>query len=84
MVLRIILRYLANNEYIVEKLAESKLFRRTAQLTVYIFHRTHMANITEHLSSNPKQFSQQLNDIIKSFYNNLQKEIEQTKQNMKK
>ena len=86
MVLRIIFRYLANNEYLVNKLSDSKLFRRTAQLTVYIYHRTKAAKnqITWQLSSDPKQFSQQLNNIIKNFSNNLRKEIEKAKENLKK
>ncbi|XP_071789193.1 protein NCBP2AS2 homolog [Asterias amurensis] len=35
MPLRFLLRYLANNEQLIEKLAESRIMRRLAQMTAY-------------------------------------------------
>ncbi|XP_076309909.1 protein NCBP2AS2 homolog [Tachypleus tridentatus] len=37
MVLRALFRYLVNNEYLIEQLANSYPIRRAAQLTAYIF-----------------------------------------------
>ena len=84
MVLRNILHYFANNEYVVDKLAKSKLFRRTAQLIVYNLHQKRLSNFRQKLSSHPKQLSQQICDVFKRFSENLQKEIEQSKQSSKK
>ncbi|KAK7092978.1 protein NCBP2AS2 homolog [Littorina saxatilis] len=39
MPLRVLLRYLMNNEQLTQKLAESYPVRRAAQLTAYVFHR---------------------------------------------
>jgi len=39
MALRMLLRYLANNEQLVQRLAESYPVRRAAQLTAYVFFR---------------------------------------------
>lgn len=40
MVLRYILRYLANNEQLINRIAESYPIRRAAQLTIYLFQRS--------------------------------------------
>lgn len=40
MVIRMILRYLANNEQLVQRLAESYPVRRAAQLAVSVFYRS--------------------------------------------
>lgn len=40
MVLRIILRYLAHNEQLVQKLSESYPIKRSAQLVAYVFLRS--------------------------------------------
>ncbi|XP_076453211.1 protein NCBP2AS2 homolog [Babylonia areolata] len=39
MPLRAVLRYLLNNEQLIQKVAESYPVRRAAQLTAYMFHR---------------------------------------------
>jgi len=40
MVLRFLLRYLVNNEKLIDRIAESYPIRRAAQLTIYMFHRS--------------------------------------------
>lgn len=40
MVFRYLLRYFANNEQLINKLAESYPVKRAAQLTVYLFQRS--------------------------------------------
>jgi len=40
MVFRFILRYLANNEQLINRMAESYPVRRAAQLTIYLFQRS--------------------------------------------
>lgn len=40
MVVRMILRYLANNEQLVQRLSESYLMRRAAQSLVSVFYKT--------------------------------------------
>ncbi|KAL8610828.1 hypothetical protein ACOMHN_056683 [Nucella lapillus] len=39
MPIRALLRYLMNNEQLIQKIAESYPIRRAAQLTAYMFHR---------------------------------------------
>uniref|UniRef100_T1H7F5 Uncharacterized protein n=1 Tax=Megaselia scalaris TaxID=36166 RepID=T1H7F5_MEGSC len=39
MVLRILMRYLANNEHLVQRLSESYPVRRAAQIAVSVFYR---------------------------------------------
>jgi hypothetical protein len=66
MVLRFIFRYLANNEHIVSRLAESYPVRRAAQLVVYLFTRGQQA------ASNP-QFSV---ERLRSFTARLRAELQ--------
>jgi len=40
MPLRFLLRYFANNEKLIDRIAESYPVRRAAQLTIYLFHRS--------------------------------------------
>lgn len=49
MVLRFLFRYLANNEHIVSRLAESYPVRRAAQLVVYLFTRGQQAAANQQL-----------------------------------
>lgn len=84
MVLRSFLRNLVHNEYIVNKLAESKLFKRVAQLTIVLFYRMKGSKVARQISSDPQKFNQQTNEFLKRFYNNLQKGINEGKRNEKK
>lgn len=67
MVLRFLMRYLANNEQLVNRLAESYPIRRAAQWTIYLFSRT------KAISANPQardkllsEFTQIVQRILKS------------------
>lgn len=74
MVLRILIRFLANNEKLVEKLAESRPIRRAAQLTVYMMN--HSKSLK--LSSNPQEFRQQLMDILRRMSSNMKDALQDT------
>jgi hypothetical protein len=77
MVLRFLFRYLANNERIVSRLAESYPFRRAAQLAVYLYIRG------QQVASDPQLGAERL----RSFTARLQaacKEISQASKEFKK
>lgn len=80
MVLRFLMRYLANNEQIVNKLADSKPVRRAAQLVVYIINRSSANG----LPTSPKELGQQWKSLFSRFSNNLQQEITNAKEELKK
>lgn len=81
--IRALLRYLANNEQLVNRLAESYPIRRAAQIAVSMFYRS--KSIVE--EQNLKQFTpERFKSLMKSFRANLKQEIEAAKneQNRKK
>ncbi|XP_055621117.1 protein NCBP2AS2 homolog [Toxorhynchites rutilus septentrionalis] len=81
MVLRMILRYLANNEQLIQRLAESYPMRRTAQFIVSAYYRSRSIVQERKLENmTPEQFKR----ILKSFKDNIKQEIESTKQQTKK
>lgn len=84
MVLRHFIRNLIHNEYIVNKLAESKLFRRIAQLTIVLFYRMKGSKSAGQITSDSLKFRLNSNDIIKRFYDSVQKQINDAKRNVKK
>lgn len=81
--LRFLMRYLANNEQLVQKLAESYPMRRAAQFLVSAFYRSKMI-AEDHNVHRLAEFSP---DKFKAFFNtfkqNLRQEIEQAKQEIK-
>lgn len=76
------MRYLANNDQLVERLSQSYPIRRAAQICVAAFYRTKSSPfVAEHLENfTPQRFKQ----LIQSFQNNLKKEIEAAKEELKR
>lgn len=77
--LRFLLSRLANNEKLLEKLSNSYVIRRAAQLTVAAFYKgksiAHQQNIQ---NMTPDRFR----SFITSFLNNLKQEIEAAKKQL--
>lgn len=81
MVLRLLMRYLANNEQLVQKLSESYPIRRAAQLLVAAFHQSKSFASEKGLTEfTPEKFR----SLINSFKENVKKEIETAKEELKK
>lgn len=81
MVFRILFRYLANNEQLIQRMAESYPMRRAAQLLIAAFYRS--KSIAEKRGLNeltPDRFR----NFFKSFQTNLKQEIEGAKDQLKK
>ncbi|XP_060528412.1 protein NCBP2AS2 homolog isoform X2 [Cylas formicarius] len=82
MVFRFLIRYLANNEHLVQKLSESYPMRRAAQLVVRVMF--HGKNFIEenrlHEKLTPEQFKTLMRDIAENF----QKQIKQTQENLQR
>jgi mediator of RNA polymerase II transcription subunit 9 len=81
MVLRFLFRYLANNEQIVNRLAESYPVRRAAQLMVYLFTRGQQA------ASDPRLSAERLRSFrarLQVELQNARKEIMQASKEFKK
>jgi mediator of RNA polymerase II transcription subunit 9 len=78
--IRFLLRYLANNEQLVQRLSESYIMRRLAQTSVSLFHRTKDLAMEAKLTEfTPERFK----SFINSFKQNLKAEIENAKKNQK-
>uniref|UniRef100_A0A6V7J326 Uncharacterized protein n=1 Tax=Bracon brevicornis TaxID=1563983 RepID=A0A6V7J326_9HYME len=82
--LRFFLRYLANNERLVQKLAESRPMRRAAQFVVYLWLRGKSLPGVQQMSSDPQQFATQLRSFARRYVEELKKGIEEAKQELKK
>ncbi|XP_055374185.1 protein NCBP2AS2 homolog [Condylostylus longicornis] len=81
MVLRLIFRYLANNEQLVQKLSESYLVRRAAQLTISLFYKSkNFAETYKVDELSPKRFK----SFVESFKTNIKQEIDGAKEQLKK
>lgn len=76
MVLRFLLRYFANNEQLVQRLAESYPIRRAAQLLVAAFLRS--KNVAESRGLNDLS-PDKLRRFFEQFKTNLKQEIEDVK-----
>lgn len=76
MVLRFLMRYLANNEEVVNKLADSRPIRRAARFVVYLMNRSS-------LPTNHQEFGKQWTSLLTKFTANLKKEIAQAKEEIK-
>lgn len=79
MPLRTILRYLANNEHLVQKIAESYPVRRAAQLAVAVFFRG-----KEKLSDMDPQKVNRLVSFFRKFSQNVKEGIDEAKTKLKK
>lgn len=81
MVIGMILRYLANNEQLVQRMAESYPMRRAAQLLVAAFFKSKSIAEQRGLTElTPDKFK----TFFKTFNNNLKQEIEGAKNELKK
>lgn len=79
--IRFLMRYLANNEQLINRLAESYPMRRAAQMTVSLFYRGKVIAERHNLHENmtPEKFK----SFMQSFRNNLKQEIEAAKKELK-
>lgn len=81
MVLAILLRYLGNNEQFVQRLSESFVIRRAAQLCVAAFYRSKIIAEKRGLNEmTPDRFR----NLMAAFQTNLKKELEGVKEEIKK
>lgn len=76
MVLRLLIRYFANNEQLVQRLSESYPIRRSAQLLVAAFLRS--KNVAEQRGINDLS-PEKLRRFFQQFRTNLKEEIEDIK-----
>lgn len=81
MVLRIILRYLANNEQLIQRLAESYPMRRAAQLLVNAYYRSRLVAQDKKLA---EMTPEKLKNMLAAFKDNVKQEIEAAKKDLKK
>jgi len=79
--LRAIFHYLLNNEQLINRLAESKPIRQSAQFVVYILIRTGMIHGTHRTLSSPREFVKQLKDITEELKRQLEKAKDELKKN---
>jgi len=77
--LRALFHYFLNNENLINKLAESKPIRQSAQFVVYVLIKTGMIHGTRTISS-PRDFVKQLRDIAQQ----LKQQLEESKNEFKK
>lgn len=81
MVLRLLMRYFANNEQLVQRLSESYPVRRAAQMVVSVFYRGKIMAEEKGLHElTPQRFR----NLFRSFKEDVQKEIEAAKEELKK
>ncbi|CRK88470.1 CLUMA_CG002229, isoform A [Clunio marinus] len=77
--IRTLLRYLANNEKLVERLSDSYLMRRAAQMAVSVFYRAKSV-AQEATEERIKDMSpQKFRSFIDKFQNNVKEELEKAK-----
>lgn len=81
MVIRFILRYLANNEQLVQRLSESYPMQSAARFLVRLFNRT--KSIAEENELKEKLSPERLKGFAKTFSNNVKQEYEQAKRDFK-
>ncbi|KAL6440547.1 hypothetical protein ACFW04_003210 [Cataglyphis niger] len=78
--LRVLFHYFLNNENLINKLAESKPIRQSAQFVVYVLIRTGMIHGTRRTISSPRDFVKQLQDIAQQ----IKQQLEEKKNDFKK
>ncbi|KAH8371208.1 hypothetical protein KR093_006544 [Drosophila rubida] len=80
MVFRLLMRYLANNEQLIQRMADSYPMRRAAQLVVSLMYRTKSLAREQGLHEmTPERFK----SFVNMFKNNVKQEIEGVKQQLK-
>ncbi|XP_017148758.2 protein NCBP2AS2 homolog [Drosophila miranda] len=80
MVLRLLMRYLANNEQLIQRMADSYPMRRAAQLVVSLMYRTKSLAREQGLHvMTPERFK----SFISMFKNNVKQELEGVKKDLK-
>ena len=84
MFLRFLFRYLANNEQLVNKIADSKPVRRAAQMAVYFLNRTSSFSGSHNLPTNSKEFGHQILGVVKKFSTEFKKELKDAQNEIKK
>ncbi|XP_058054297.1 protein NCBP2AS2 homolog [Anopheles bellator] len=81
MVLHAILRYLANNEQLIQRLADSYPLRRAAQMVLSAYYRNKsVAEQQKLIDVSPERLQQ----ALRNFKTNVQKEIENAKNDLNK
>jgi len=83
MVFRFILRYFANNEHLVNKLADSYIIRRAARFVVHFFHRSKSIVDSEVTSGklkdvnlpNMRNLASRLENQLKQIKEDLEKQV---------
>ncbi|KAH8406010.1 hypothetical protein KR215_002674 [Drosophila sulfurigaster] len=80
MVFRLLMRYLANNEQLIQRMADSYPMRRAAQVVVSLMYRTKSLAREQGLHEmTPERFK----SFVNMFKNNVRQEIEGVKQQLK-
>ncbi|XP_019879183.1 protein NCBP2AS2 homolog [Aethina tumida] len=82
MVFRFIIRILANNEQLVQRLSESYPMRKAAQLVVRAFFSG--KNFIEEKRLHEKLTPEQFRDLMNKVANNWQEQIQQAKEGIKR
>ncbi|XP_052870827.1 protein NCBP2AS2 homolog [Anopheles cruzii] len=81
MVLHAILRYLANNEQLIQRLADSYPLRRAAQMVLSAYYRSKsVAEQQKLIDVSPERLQQ----ALRNFKTNVKKEIENAKNDLNK
>lgn len=78
--LRMLFHNFLNNEKLINRLAESKPVRQSAQFVVYLLSRTGMLNGSRRIFTNREELVAQLRDIAQQ----LRRQLEQSKNELKK
>ncbi|XP_072377353.1 protein NCBP2AS2 homolog [Diabrotica undecimpunctata] len=85
MVFRFIIRLLANNEHLVQKLSESYPMRRAAQLVVRVMFsgKNFIEEQRLHEKLNPEQFRALMRDVSANFQNRIKEAQDTIRKKMK-
>lgn len=77
--LRALLRYFANNEKLVERLSDSYLMRRAAQMAVSVFYRAKSIAQEAKEERIKDMTPEKMRSFLDKFQNNVKEEIEKAK-----
>lgn len=77
--LRALLRYFANNEKLVERLSDSYLMRRAAQIAVSVFYRAKLIAQEAKEERIKDMTPEKMRSFLDKFQNNVKEEIEKVK-----
>lgn len=82
---RMLMRYIANNEELVNRLAQSYPMRRAAQMCVSVFYRSKaIVDDSNHLKYLQDMTPDKFKSFMEKFRNNLKQEIEAAKEQGRK